>query len=210
VAIARTIYNAGFKRASDVAEAQVAALQMIPGYGLATDAQKLQADAAAAPGRTIYGGGVTSGYLTVYDRRSVMHYKYVEPGINGNYDSTGLSDLDRLSLHILYPEDLLVAEFVGTTVVRSTDRLVLRSAWGARGADLAFTASNFEWTVAGSIRSSGPDLDVQLPEGTHVFSFTHQDFLGRSYSYSGSVRVLSATAYATMVAAVGAAQSALF
>ncbi len=206
VAIAKAIYAKGFLTAGDVANAAVAKLQTIPGYTVFADAKKLKDDAAAAPPRVIYGGRATNGYITAYDRASVMHYKFTDAGINGNYDYTGLSDLDRLSIHILYPEDVPVAEFVGTTVVRSTGRIVLRSAWGVRGADLGFTATNFEWEVAGTVRSTGPVLDVQLPEGTYGFRFAHSDFLGRAYSYTGIIRVLNPTAYAAQAAAVAAAQ----
>lgn len=210
VAVAKTIAAAGFRTARAVADAQVAALQMIPGYSALADAQKLKNDAAAAPARIIYGGGSTFGYLTAYDRKSVMHYKYVDPGINGNYDDTGLSDLDRLSAHILYPEDARVAEFVGTTVVPSTGRVVLRSAWGVRGGDLPFTATNFEWKVANTTRSTGPVLDVQLLEGTYELRFAYSDFLGRAYSYAGTIRVLNPAAYAAQAAAVSAGLSSLF
>jgi len=196
--------------AREVADAQVAALQMIPGYSALADAQKLKDDAAAAPARIIYGGGSTFGYLTAYDRKSVMHYKYVDPGINGNYDDTGLSDLDRLSVHILYPEDARVAEFAGTTVVPSTGRVVLRSAWGVRGGDLPFTATNFEWKVANVTRSTGPVLDVQLLEGTYELRFAYSDFLGRAYSYAGTIRVLNPAAYAAQAAAVSVGLSSLF
>jgi Helix-hairpin-helix domain len=206
VAIAETIYAAGFRTAGAVADATVTVLQTIPGYGALAAAQQLKNDAAAAPPRVIYGGGITNGFITAYDRASVMHYKFIDPGINGNYDYTGLSDLDRLSVHILYPEDLQVAEFVGTTVVSSAARVVLQSAWGVRGADLSFAAMNFEWKVAGTVRSTQPVLDVQLPAGTYSLQFAHRDFLGRSYSYTGIIRVLSPAAYAAQTAAVSAAR----
>ena len=54
-----------------------------------------------------------------------MHYQFtvaqtptcVQTG--SNYSDAGLTDCDKLTLHILYPEDSLTAEYVGTTVVRA-------------------------------------------------------------------------------------------
>ena len=206
VAVAESIYTSGFLTARAVADASVANLQTIPGYSVLADAQKLKNDADAVPTRIIYGARNPNAHVTRYDRAAVMHYKFTDPGINGNYDYTGLSDLERLSVHILYPEDVPVAEFIGTTVVSSAERIVLRSAWGVRGADLGFTTSNFAWEVAGAVLSTGPILNVQLPEGTHNFRFAHRDFLGRTYSYTGIIRVLHPTAYTTQAAAVSAAQ----
>ena len=155
-------------------------------------------------------GGNGTAFLTRYDRRSVMHYKFTSCGINGNYDTTGLSDLDRLSVHILYPEDIAAAEYAGTTVVSTSGRAVLQSAWGVRGADLAVVAQNFEWRVDGTVRSTGASLDVQLPAGEHSFVFTHSDFLNRTYTFSGTIRVLTPADFATQAAAIAAAQLPLF
>jgi hypothetical protein len=151
-------------------------------------------------------GGNGTAFLTRYDQRSVMHYKFSSCNINGNYDNAGLSDLDRLSVHILYPEDDQVAEYVGTTVVPSSSHVVLQSAWGIRGGDLAFVARSFEWRVGGIVRSTSSVMDVQLPVGDHSFQFSHGDFLGRSYSYVGTIRILTPAAFATQTAAVAAAQ----
>jgi hypothetical protein len=57
--------------------------------------------------------------MTDYDPDSVMNYVIAACGIDGNYSHSGLSQLDRLALHILYPEDARVAEVVGTRVVRT-------------------------------------------------------------------------------------------
>jgi hypothetical protein len=45
-----------------------------------------------------------------------MQYKSASCAIDGSCDTTGLSDLDQLAVHVLYPGDLRVAEFIGTTV----------------------------------------------------------------------------------------------
>lgn len=205
VAIAQAIYAAGFTTAAAVANAQVSDLQAIPGFSAAADAQKLNADASVAPLREVYGDGATGGHITAYDAASVMHYKFIIAGMNGNYDYTGLSALDRLSAHILYPEDVQVAEYVGTTVIDTATRVVLASAWGVRSADLAFVASDFEWRVDGAVRSTSASLDVQLPAGDHGLQFSHRDFLGRTYTYAGVIHVLSPADFA-MQAAVLAAQ----
>src|SRR2546425_2910547 len=147
-------------------------------------------------------GGNGSSFLTRYDRRSVMHYKFPSCGINGNYDQTGLSDLDRLSVHILYPEATPVAEFSGTTVLPSTRRLTLEAEWGIRGAAVGATMKNFEWQVGGTVRSTNAALDVSLAEGTYSLRFTHDDFLGRGYKYTGIIRILSPMAYANQTAAI--------
>ena len=139
--------------------------------------------------------------MTPYDRFSVMHYQFLTCGINGNYDNTGLSELDRLAVHILYPETGQVAEFVGTTVVRSTNAIALRSAWEARGANLASVAANFQWTIPGFLTRSSPEPNATLPVGTYTFEFSHSDFLGRNYSYQGTLRVLSPTIYDQQTAA---------
>jgi homoaconitase/3-isopropylmalate dehydratase large subunit len=150
-----------------------------------------------------FGGNATS-FLTRYDRHSVMHYQFTSCGINGNYDNTGLSDLDQLAVHILYPEDQQVAEYIGTTVVVVGTRLTLSSAWLVRGADLAFVGRNFTWQVDGMSLSNGTVLNVQLPQGEHQLRYTHGDFLGRSFSYDGPIHVLSPNDFAAQAAVVAA------
>ena len=156
-----------------------------------------------------YGGGVSSGFLTPYDRYSVMHYQFTGCGINGNYDYTGLSTWDRLGLHILYPEEGLVSEYVGTTVIETTQPVNLQSAWKARGATMSYVASAFVWKVNGSVASTSPELFQTLPPGVNTFSLAHTDFLGRSYFYQGTITVLSGADYDELVAAMNTAGSAL-
>lgn len=147
-----------------------------------------------------------SGYMTPYDYDSVMNYKFSTSAghtcdINGNYDNTGLSTWDKLGLHILYPEENLVAEFVGTTVIRTGDTLSLQSAWKARGANMDFVASNFAWKLNGETYSTTPDLVTTLSTaGDYALELTHDDFLGRSYSYTGVVRVLESEAFDEQIA----------
>jgi hypothetical protein len=156
-----------------------------------------------------YGGNVSDGHITIYDKLSVMHYAFPTCGIEGNYGYSGLSAMDRLSVHIMYPEEKQVAEFVGTTVIPSTNVLSLVSAWRSRGADMNFAASNFSWSVSGTQVGTGASVDTKLSPGDYTLAISHKDFLGRSYSYSGPVHVLAPKDYARFAASVTSAQSAL-
>jgi hypothetical protein len=63
-----------------------------------------------------YGGNARDGFLTPFDISSVMNYgpsRSPTCGIIGNYAYTGLSDFDRLSLRIFYPEENRLAEIRG-------------------------------------------------------------------------------------------------
>ena len=148
----------------------------------------------------------TTGYMTPYDKDSVMHYQFTLAStpncdqIGSNYSDSNLTAYDKLALHILYPEDNQVAEFVGTTVIRDTELLSLQSAWLVRGANINFVASNFLWQIDGQ-QFSGPTLEIDLGVGDYVLTFSYQDFLGRNYSYSGPVRVLDEDAFNAEVVA---------
>jgi hypothetical protein len=151
-------------------------------------------------------------YITAYDIKSVMHYKFEKSqghtcDVNGNYDFTGLSDGDRVSVHIMYPEDNYIAEFVGTTVLPSTDTLKLQSAWKTRSVNMSFAAKDFVWKIGGSTVSQTPDLSIKLNQpDTYTIELTHSDFLGHNYSYTGKVRVLEPATYKKQMAAVVATQ----
>jgi hypothetical protein len=138
-----------------------------------------------------------------------MHYMFAACGINGNYDSTGLSDYDRLGLRILYPEANRHAEYVGATVRPAGSTVVLQSGWEARGANLAFVANSFQWAVNNTTHSSA-GLSLLLPPGKYPFHYSYADFLGRSYSAGGTIRVLAADEYDRLIAATRAAQLPLY
>lgn len=151
-----------------------------------------------------------AGYMTPYDKDSVMHYQFTVgetplcEQIGSNYSDSNFTDYDRLALHILYPEDQRVAEFVGTTVIRESELLRLKSAWMERGANINFVASDFIWEIAGNTYT-GPTLEIDLGVGEYTLEFSHLDFLGRDYHYSGLVRVLDqATFNAEVVAPIAA------
>ena len=158
---------------------------------------------------------VNTGYITPYDKDSVMHYKFspaetsncVQSG--SNYSYQGLTDYDRLALRIMYPEDNRVAEYVGTTVIRAGQRVVLESGWKVRGANLDFVAKDFQWSV-NHMTASSPDLVVMLSVGIYPFQYSYSDFLDRSYSAEGTIKVLSPADYDRLMGATRAAQLPLF
>lgn len=166
--------------------------------GLAHEHKRL--DASADCTESSYGGTATS-YLTWYDTDSVMHYAYASCDIDGNYGIDGLSPEDMLSLHILYPETDYGAEFVGTTVIRTTDTLKLQSAWKYRGAYMNYVANSFSWKLNGTTYSTGDALTVNIgTAGTYSLSLSHRDLLNRSYSTSYTVRVLAPADFIAQVA----------
>ncbi len=179
------------------------------GLGLAHEHERSDVDKTVCSVAGL-GGGATTGFITPYDRLSVMHYNFATCGIDGNYGYGGLSDLDRLALHIMYPESDRTAEYVGTTVLPQGTTLQLQSSWQARGANMSYVANGFAWRLGGSVLSTQPSLAVpQLPVGEYDFSLAHGDFLGRSYAAQVHVRVLTAKGYASTVLAPIAATSVL-
>jgi hypothetical protein len=179
------------------------------GLGLAHEHERSDVDKAICS-LAGFGGGATTGFVTPYDRFSVMHYNFATCGIDGNYGYGGLSDLDRLALHIMYPESDRTAEYVGTTVLPQGATLQLQSAWQVRGANISYVANGFAWKLGSSVLSTQPSLAVpSLPVGEYNLSLTHGDFIGRAYSAQVHVRVLTTKEYASTVLAPIASASAL-
>jgi hypothetical protein len=176
--------------------------------GLAHEHQRDDVDATLCSEKD-YGGPVADGHLTPYDPRSVMHYMFSTCGIKGNYGYTGLSNYDRLGLRILYPEANRQAEYVGATVRRAGESVVLQSAWKTRGVNIEFAAKKFTWKVNNTIHK-GPDLSMLLPPGDYPFHYAYRDFLGRSYSAHGRIKVLSVSEYDRLMATTRAAQLPLY
>lgn len=206
---AQAIYDAGFRTAGQLADDKnvpISSLQAIKGFSALADAQALR-DAAKIAKVPEYGGWGES-YLTSYDRFSVMHYTWDElkAFAPGNYANGGLSDLDRLAAHILYPESNRVAELVGRRVIRAGEVLQLQSQWRWAGADehamkkIVWKIDNLQAGTASSLSLSG------LVLGTHRLDFTYNDLLDRNYSYTGEVRVLTAKDFDRKIAAPIAAQ----
>ena len=184
--------------------------------GLAHEHARTDENAGCVPSTISEYHTVSSGFMTPYDKNSVMHYQFtvaetptcVQTG--SNYSDAGLTDYDKLTLHILYPEDSLTAEYVGTTVVRAGGTLSLRSAWEARGANMSFVANSFVWKIDGVTRSTTPDLNMVMSSpGAHTLGLTYSDFLGRNYSASGTVRVLTSAGYEQQIAGPVAATGSL-
>lgn len=156
---------------------------------------------------------VFTGYITPYDKNSVMHYRFWPnevPSCSGqtgtNYSNDGLTAYDRLALHIMYPEDVRVAEFTGKTVVKVGEPLVLRSTLTQQGAT-AFALKNFRWKVDGVVKSTSDTLNTTFAgAGAHTVQFTYRDFLDRDYLSTFTVRVLSAADFNGQMAAVEQAQ----
>lgn len=157
----------------------------------------------------------TTGYITPYDKDSVMHYWWPQSTLpncqqtGSNYSQAGLTGYDRLALHIMYPEDVRTVEFNGNTVLRAGQTLQLVSTWQAQGAT-SFATSNWAWRVDGILRSTTPSLSLAgLAVGEHTLTISHNDFLGRQYTYSGKVRVMTDQEYSQMAAAQAATHAAL-
>jgi len=169
------------------------------GLGLAHEHERSDADKAAC---ATVGGGITTGFLTPYDPKSVMHYQFPACGIDGNYGRNGLSDLDKTALHILYPQAARQAEFQGRTVIPVSAQLQLQSWWKMRGANINVVAKNFSWKIDGTQRGTSPDFTYSFANpGTYGLQYSYADFLDRGYSYSGSVRVLSNADFQSLMAA---------
>jgi hypothetical protein len=182
------------------------------GHGLGLSHEHERNDASTAPACTTagFGGGASNGFMTAYDRFSVMHYAFPACGIEGNYSYVGLSQLDALALHILYPQNVRVAEIVGRRVIRNTESLNLGSSWQVRGANMSFVNASFQWRIDGSLFSSGNSGSVGLSLGTHTLQVQQEDFLGRQYEVEYGVTVLTPAEYARRVTAPVAARAALF
>ncbi len=181
------------------------------GHALGLSHEHVRSD---ADDPTCTGDGVpgeeNDGFMTPYDRDSVMHYEDLSCGIAGNYSHAGLSAWDKLAVHILYPEANRAAEFVGKTVIRSGEMLNLQSAWQWRGANTDFVAKNFQWRINGIAAGSGPSLSMRInTPGVYNLQFSYSDFLDRAYDFTGTVHVLTDAEYAARIAAVEGAQIAM-
>ena len=75
---------------------------------------------------------LSSGFITPYDKDSVMHYWWPKSTLpncqqtGSNYSQAGFTGYDKLAVHIMYPEDGRAVEFLGNTVVRTGETLPTR------------------------------------------------------------------------------------
>lgn len=149
-----------------------------------------------------------NGYvsLTSLDPESVMFYQDTSCGIDGNYSNTGLSALDRLTLHIFYPETERIAEYVGTTVVPVGKKVRLQASLDLRGARMDKVVSGLQWAIEGQ-ESETPIFEASW-ESPSIKNgiLTYNDFLGRKFSTSIHIRVLSHPDFTSLVSASASAQ----
>lgn len=227
---AQKIYDAGYRsvvsiRGPDPNNAKttdqqikdhVVKLQKISGYEQEANADALRL--AAQKGLTDktvqvsdYGGDATA-YLTAYDPKSVLHYTWstLFSFAPGNYANTGLSEYDRLAIHILYPEDARVAELVGTRVLRQGEPLHLQLGLKVRGAVIATALKSMAWTLDGVVKSTGDSVSINgLSVGQHMLRLDYTDLLGRAFTYSTPIVVLPPQDYQRRISAPLAAQGSL-
>ncbi|NOZ06228.1 MAG: hypothetical protein GXP41_07750 [Chloroflexi bacterium] len=181
-------------------------------FGLSHEHVRVDENAHCVPSSADGYHTATTGFITPYDKNSVMHYRFWPdevPQCSGqtgtNYSNDGFTAYDKLALHIMYPEDVRVAEFTGKTVVKTGEPVVLRATWTQRGAT-SFAITNFQWRVDNLLWSTSDTLNSTFSQGNHTLQFSYQDFLGRNYGYTGTIRVLDAASFNEQMAAVQQAQ----
>jgi len=79
-----------------------------------------------------------------------------------------------------------------------------------RGAYLNFVARDFSWKIVGNVVGTIADLNVRLPAGNSTLQYAYQDFLGRDYSYTGTVYVMEPKTFAGVIAGPIAARAVLY
>ena len=137
-----------------------------------------------------------TGYLTPYDRHSVMHYKFSKVhgqtcDVKGNYGHTGLSDLDMLSLQILYPFEGQMSQIVGNTTIKNGQNLNLRLALEDRGAFVDHVLRKISWQLGGSVESTTTRLQKRMDNvGVYSLKMIYIDLIGRQHTYNGFVQVV--------------------
>lgn len=179
--------------------------------GLAHEHSRYDYDPTVCDGIVKYFGSERkTGLLTLYDPESVMHYSTgPHCKVIGNYARNGFSEKDKLTLHMMYPEEARVAEFVGNTVMLDTENLWLMFGWKRRGAIVENVASDFQWKIDGKPVGQTHSLDVKVPAGVHTLEYSYKDYLNRPYAYKGTVRVLTKDGFTKTIAAPVAARAAL-
>ena len=95
-----------------------------------------------------------------------------------------------------------VAAYVGTTVIRTTEPLSLRSVDTNRETTLI----DFVWKLNGQVVSTSPELVIPLTApGDYVLELSHGDTQGHSYATRLTVRAMEPEEYEAMMTAVQAA-----
>ena len=166
------------------------------------------------PNRCDIGGKIGKGFLTKYDPDSVMHYQFPKCEIDGNYGRRGLSVMDQLSIHMLYPVfpegRAHFAEIAGTTVVVPDQLLELRNSWLDTGADLAAFTKDHVWTINKKVVSRSPFFRLAPPfRGTIRATYSFRDRFDRPYIVDFPVQVLEHSTFRETIAAPVGALSVL-
>ena len=162
-------------------------------------------------GLPLSGGGNSLITTEAYDMASTMNYSIANCGYEGNYSNSGLSELEKISLHFMYPEDDRVAEYIGRTVLREGETLRLVALWPPRGASISRLPmiKRYEWRIDGAVRASGPSatsLSMALPGiGVYRLDLSYVDFADRQYAVSSLIRVLPDSSFRALAATVTAA-----
>jgi hypothetical protein len=92
--------------------------------GLVHEHARTDENAQCVPASSDEYHAASSGFITPYDKNSVMHYWWSAATIPNcqhtgtNYSQAGLTGFDALAVHIMYPEDIRAVEFYGDTVIR--------------------------------------------------------------------------------------------
>ena len=148
-----------------------------------------------------------------YDLASTMNYSVANCGYAGNYSNAGLGELEKLSLHFMYPENNRVAEYYGRTVLRTGEPSTLIALWPMRGSSVTHNPmiTSYTWTVDGQVLAQGSaatsvTLQYQSP-GDRRLTLAYTDFAGRQYFFQTTLRVLTPASFAQRIGAMGAIAS---
>lgn len=140
------------------------------------------------------GTGNTQFTTERYDLQSTMNYTVATcPNYVGNYGPTGLSDLEKLSLHFMYPEDQLVAEYEGATVAALGTPVTLVGQWEFRGASRGGfrMITSYQWSEGSTILGNGAAVTVATPMlGTRQLVLRYTDQWNRLYEAPIEIRVV--------------------
>lgn len=143
-----------------------------------------------------------------YDLASTMNYFVAGCNYVGNYSQLGLGQLEKISLHFMYPEDVRVAEYLGRTTLRTGENTVLTGLWQARGASFSRNPMiiSYSWRINGQVVGSSSAIHVSFASaGDRVLELSYIDFANRNYSYRTTLRVLTPDNFTRRILAAASA-----
>ncbi len=172
------------------------------GHALGLRHEHIRADAisSSACQDADFGGNFSDGYITPYDRFSVMNYYHPNCGISGNYGHQGLSALDVLGLRVLYPDAGNAARYFGKLVAREGEAIQVYGGWTWLGAAPNATR-NINWWLDGTSQGQNSSYTWQLRPGAHTVALQYTDLVGKSFSSTFQVTVLTDEQYRRRVIA---------